>query len=173
VKEPNAGILSLVPPYGVPIGGHRPGVPPHGYLWHAAQHVLPGSESEGRVADSGGRRARVLSDVGVQAALLPRREHARRARHELHLMPVQMHGMLATVEVVDDDLDDVAAEHDVRVSIGAVDSGVGGLGSCGKCCVERWHGLADVCDVVEYRPKLKLDIARCVSNTNVRTDSDR
>lgn len=114
----------------------------------------------------------MLSDVGVMAALTPRREHARRARHELHRVPMQMHGMLATVEVVDDDLDDVAAEHDVRVGVGAVDSGVGSLGSCGKCRIERWHGLADVGDVVEYRPGLKLDTARGTPRAKMLTDSN-
>jgi hypothetical protein len=160
VEEPNTGILSPVPPHGVPVRGNRPGVPSHGYLRHAAQHVLSRSEPERRVGDGGGRRARELSDVGVQAVRLARREHAGRARDELHRVPVQVHGVLAAVEVVDDNLDDVAAEHDVRVGVGAVDSGVGGVGARGKCRVEGGHGLADVGDIVEYRPELQLDIAR-------------
>jgi hypothetical protein len=96
----------------------------------------------------------VLSDVGVQALLwLLRREYPGRASDELHGVPVQMHGMLARVEVVDDNLDYIAAEHNVGVGVGAVDSGVGGLSSRGKCRVEGWHGLADVGDVVEYGPE--------------------
>jgi hypothetical protein len=71
----------------------------------------------------------MLPDIRVVLAPRSRGEHARRARDELHSVPMQMHGMLAAVEVIDNDFDNVTTEYDVRIGR-AVDAGVGGAGAC-------------------------------------------
>ena len=57
--------------------------------------------------------------------------------------------MLARVEVVEHDIDDLVFLENERVCVGAVDGGVGGVFAGGEGCVEGWDFGCDVGDVVE------------------------
>lgn len=64
------------------------------------------------------------------------------------MVAVEVEGVACCVEVVDDDLDDVAVGDDEGVDL-AVDDGVGVVGACCGGGVEGWYLLADIGFVVE------------------------
>ena len=72
-----------------------------------------------------------------------------RADDSLEDVAVEMEGMTAGVEVVEDDFDDLVFLEDEGVGVGAVDGGVGGGDAGGEGAVEGGDFGPDVGDVVE------------------------
>ena len=78
----------------------------------------------------------------------------RHARHQLRLVPVDVHWVQPVVEIVHDDLDQRAGLQDERVRVDAIYHGVLGGGAGRHDAVQRGYLLRDVCDVVEARAVL-------------------
>lgn len=62
-----------------------------------------------------------------------------------------VNGMDSTIEVVDDNLNELALFDDVRVCVVSVDERVRGIFACAKGGVQGWNFGGDVGDVVEGR----------------------
>ena len=122
VEQPDARIIALEAQHEVAIRADDDGVAAHGH---------------GR--ELGGRDARVGKGPRVVVG----------APDGLEVVPVQVEGVLARVEVVDDDVDDLVLLQDERVRVGAVDGWVGGVLARAEDGVEGGDLGGDVGDVVE------------------------
>lgn len=110
----------------------------------AHDNVAVGVDDEGITAH-GSIRELLIRDLGVR----PDTGLFFRAEDSLEGMSVEMEGVAARVEVVDDKLDDLVLLEDNRVGVAAVDGGVGGIFAGVEDRVQRGNLGAGVGDVVE------------------------
>lgn len=62
---------------------------------------------------------------------------------------MKMHGMTSTVKVVDDHFNQIALLNNPRICIHAIHKRFLGIAACGQRCVQGWHFLFYVGDIVE------------------------
>lgn len=115
-------VIGLEAQNDVPVGIEDEGVSPHRDGWEV-----------------GGR------DVG----LLERAGFLLGPPEDLEVVPVEVEGVAARVDVVDDDVDDLVLLEDEGVGVLAVHSGVGGEVARAQGCVEGRDLCRRVCYVVE------------------------
>lgn len=76
--------------------------------------------------------------------------HVGGAGDDLELVAVEMERMAAVVEVVQTDFNNRVVIKDIGVGVDAVDYRVASVTASAQGCVERWHLLLDVRDVIYY-----------------------
>ena len=110
-----------------------------------SKHHVPLRVQHDRVPSHGNPGKLGLRDVGV----LKRAGRALGAPHGLEVVPVQVEGVLAGVDVVDDDLHDLAALQHEGVRVLAVDGRVGGQLAGREGGEQGWYFWGCVGYVVE------------------------
>lgn len=122
VKQPNTRVIGLEAQDDIAVGVEDEGISSHG----------DGGEG-------GGGNVGVLKGASFFFG----------AVEGLEVVPVEMEGMTAWVDVVDDDFDDLVFFQDEAVRVGAVNGWVGGEGAGGEGRVEGWDFGVGVGYVVE------------------------
>ena len=129
-------------------------------------HDIPARLHHDSVAADGDARE-MRSIASIYASVNPG------ASEDLKRVAVEVKGVAAIVEIVQDDVDSVVISQDVCVGIDTVNDLVGGLGASAEGGVEGGDFLGQVSYIIEDRPTEGISITACALSERRGTCFDR